>query len=73
MIFKSSKSKRHAIIMMFLASTRNKEYVRDIPNTSVIFVKVILTIKMVITTADKGVITIFALTVLSSILFLLHM
>ena len=72
-IFKSRKLKRHAITSMFLTRTWNNLKVRELPVTFVIFVKVILTIKMAITTVDKGVITIFALTVLSSILFLLDM
>ena len=72
MIFKSRKLKRHAITSIFLTRTRNNPKVRAMLS-NVIFVNVILIIKMVITTADKGVITMFALTVLSSILFLLDM
>jgi hypothetical protein len=71
-IFKSRKLKRHAITSMFLTRTRNNPKLRE-KVTNVIFVKVILNIKMAITTADKGVITMFALIVLSSILFLLDM
>ena len=72
-IFKSRKLKRHAITSIFLTRTRKNLKVREIPITGVSFVKVILIINMVITTADKYVTTLFALIVLSSILFLLDM
>ncbi len=54
---------------MFLTSAR-KNHLTKI-NTHVIFVKSGFTIKMAITTADKGVLTTFALIVLKKISFLL--
>ena len=54
---------------MFLTSTRGNHPTKEI--TIVVFVKIGFTIKTAITTADKGVITMFALIVLKRILFLL--
>jgi len=54
---------------MFLTSTRNLTKII----TSVSFVKYKLSLKMAITTADSGVINMFALIVLKRILFLLDM
>ena len=54
---------------MFLTSTRKNHPTKIV--TYVVFVKIGLTIKTVITTADKGVISMFALIVLKKISFLL--
>ena len=54
---------------MFLTSTRKNHPTKII--TGVIFVKIDFTIKMAITIADKGVVTMFALIVLKKISFLL--
>ena len=63
------KSKRHAKTSMFLTSALNLTKII----TSVSFVKYKLSLKMAITTADSGVINMFALIVLKRILFLLDM
>jgi hypothetical protein len=55
---------------MFLTTTR-KNLTKIV--TVVVFAKWVLTIKMAITTANKGAVSMFALIVLSSILFLLDM
>ncbi len=56
---------------MFLTSTRNQK-VSGVRGTNVIFVvKIGLTIKMAITTANKGAVSMLALIVLKKISFLL--
>ena len=57
---------------MFLTSPRNQK-VRGVRRTNVIFANIRLSIKMAITTANKGVISMLALIVLKKILFLLDM